>query len=135
LSGIDPLPERLFTQEEVAARLRVADITVYRLRRSGALGYLRLGDGGRSGVRFSEQHIAAYLADREAAAVERTRRQRPPTRKEMAPGALGRVIGREISIRDRLHAARKAGDNVAFGKAMAQLMSTGAGKRSPAKGR
>lgn len=46
------------SEEEMIERLGISRVTAWRLRRDGKLSYYRVG---RS-VRYSEQHIAEYLA-------------------------------------------------------------------------
>jgi excisionase family DNA binding protein len=54
-----PLLGDLMTVAEVGTVLRVSNMTVYRLIRSGELPALRIGKG----FRIQRQDLAAYLAD------------------------------------------------------------------------
>lgn len=47
-----------FSEEDMTQRLGISRVTAWRLRRDGKLAYYRVG---RS-IRYSEQHIAEYLA-------------------------------------------------------------------------
>jgi excisionase family DNA binding protein len=52
--------DRLLTVGEVAATMRVSNMTVYRLIRSGQLPAIRVGKN----YRIFESHVAAYLSER-----------------------------------------------------------------------
>lgn len=49
----------VFTAEEVAERLRVHVLTLYRWARKGQIGYAR--QPGQRAYRFTQAHIDAYL--------------------------------------------------------------------------
>ena len=55
-----PRQARLLTVAEVAAQLRVSNMTVYRLIKAGDVGAVRVGKS----YRISEADIDRYLADR-----------------------------------------------------------------------
>ena len=55
-----PQEARFLTVAEVAARLRVSNMTVYRLIKGGELGALRVGKS----YRIREDDIDRYLAER-----------------------------------------------------------------------
>ncbi|MDP8978784.1 MAG: helix-turn-helix domain-containing protein [Actinomycetota bacterium] len=58
MSGGQLLDERLWTVGEVAEHMRVSDMTVYRLIRSGRLPALKVGRA----YRVTGSDLAAYLA-------------------------------------------------------------------------
>lgn len=60
--------EKLFTSKQVAEALQVSRMTLLRLREKRRIGFFTLADG-RS-IRFSAQHIEAYLKGRERPARE-----------------------------------------------------------------
>jgi excisionase family DNA binding protein len=58
----------MYVVKEIAATLRVSPGQVYGLVASGRLKCYRVGQG-RGSLRFSEEHLAAYLAGTETGAV------------------------------------------------------------------
>jgi excisionase family DNA binding protein len=54
------------SEEDMIQRLGISRVTAWRLRRDGKLSYYRVG---RS-IRYSEQHIAEYLASCERGKVK-----------------------------------------------------------------
>lgn len=50
----------VFTAEEVAEKLRVHVLTLYRWARKGQIGYAR--QPGQRAYRFTQQHIDEYLS-------------------------------------------------------------------------
>jgi excisionase family DNA binding protein len=58
-TGEGPLADTLMTVAEVADVLRVSNMTVYRLIRSGELPALRVGKS----FRIQRRDLSAYLAD------------------------------------------------------------------------
>ena len=56
----DPFTDRLLTVAEVARQLRVSNMTVYRLIKSGDMPAIRIGRG----YRLREQDVKRYLEQR-----------------------------------------------------------------------
>ncbi|MGH2748221.1 MAG: helix-turn-helix domain-containing protein [Actinomycetota bacterium] len=59
-SGVSPITGRFLTVGEIARRLRVSNMTVYRLVRSGRLPAVRIGRG----YRIREDDVRRYLDQR-----------------------------------------------------------------------
>lgn len=65
MTDSEPVPDELYTVKEVATKLRVHRMTVYRLIRSGRLPGLRISERG---LRVTAAAYAAYLASTEVKA-------------------------------------------------------------------
>lgn len=57
----------IYDVDQLAALYRVTPETIRRMCRCGLHGFFRVGTGGKTQYRFTEQHVQAYIALNESA--------------------------------------------------------------------
>jgi excisionase family DNA binding protein len=108
---------KIYTAKELADALHISEETLYRLRRSGRIGFLKISGRGSGGVRFTEQHVAEFIASSEQAAQRKAAEGRP---KPISAEHVGRTMARIAGLDDAIKRAHAVGDAVKAGMLMAQ---------------
>jgi len=104
----DPLRlPRLHKEEEAAEILDTSKATVRRERERGRIGYLRLGDRG---VRYTDDHLAAYIEQRSVEPCDTESKDLSSSEATGSPSGRRVPLGAEPGSTERLdrHAAHRS---------------------------